>query len=155
MHQTQNRFKIGKSLAPKTRFANLPEANEVDFLRSVQVVLRDQTRAGQIESLLHKALADFRLYRLASADIQDLGVQSIPNLPSDDKWDGQTEWFTLSAFRHAVQILQKIPGLNGPPTSALQTLEGQPWLEQAFEADPREQTFNAMEAYPWAFRSDC
>ena len=147
VHQTQNRFKIGRSLAPKTRFANLPEADEVDVLRSLQVMLRDQTRACQIESLLHKALADFRLDRLAWYGVRDLGVQMLPSWAWDDVWDGETEWFALPAFRHAVEILWKIPGLNGPPVSALQTLEGQPWLEQAFEPDPLEQQFKAMQAY--------
>lgn len=147
VHQTQNRFKIGKSLAPKTRFANLPEAEEVDVLRSMQVVLRDQIRAGQIESLLHKALTDFRLDRLAWYGVLDLGVQMLPSWAWDDVWDGETEWFALPAFRHAVEILKKIPGLNGPPVSALQTLEGQPWLEQAFEPDPQEQQFKIMQAY--------
>ena len=147
VHQTQNRFKIGKSLAPKTRFANLPEADEVDVLRSMQVVLRDQIRAGQIESLLHKALADFRLDRLAWYGVRDLGVQLLPSWAWDDVWDGETEWFALPAFRHAVEILKKIPGLNGPPTSALQTLEGKPWLESALVPEPHEQQFKAMQAY--------
>ena len=147
VHQTQNRFKIGKSLAPKTRFANLPEANEVDVLRSMQVVLRDQIRAGQIESLLHKALADFRLDRLAWYGVQDLTAQLLPGWAWDDCWDGETEWFALPAFRHAVEILKKIPGLNGPPVSALQTLEGQPWPEKVFKPDPQEQLFAAMQTY--------
>lgn len=147
VHQTQNRFKIGRSLAPKTRFANLPEADEVDVLRSLQVMLRDQTRACQIESLLHKALADFRLDRLAWYGVRDLGVQMLPSWAWDDVWDGETEWFALPAFRHAIEILKKIPGLNGPAVSALQTLEGQPWLEEAFEPDPHEQQFKAMQAY--------
>jgi hypothetical protein len=64
----------------------------------------------------------------------------------------ETEWFALPAFRHAVEILKTIPGLNGPPVSALQTLEGKPWLEQAFEPDPMSSSSGHAGLQPGAVR---
>lgn len=131
VHLTQNRFKIGKSIAPTTRFANLPEANEVDTVRSLQVILPHQKRAGEIESLLHKALAEFRLDHLEWMGNTDMQTESTPGW--SDHWDGKTEWFALPALRHAIALLKKIPRLHGPQGTALQTLTGEPWPDQALE----------------------
>lgn len=125
VHQTENRFKIGKSIRPKTRISHLPERDSLDWARSLQVKLSDAKRAGQVESMLHKALAGFRLQRLPWNGSAALLVGA------DQYWDGATEWFSLPGLRHAIQLLRALPGLGQDDSEpAMQTLEGQPcWPE--------------------------
>jgi Meiotically up-regulated gene 113 len=94
VHQHDRRFKIGRSQAPVWRAQNLPEAPFIDWHNSLQVTFPNQSRASQIERMLHKALADFRL---------DL------TLSHRAPWDGSTEWFAQSAFRHAINLLRVTP----------------------------------------------
>ena len=61
VHATENRFKIGKSQSPVDRLAQLPEAGQIDGTQSLRVALPDRQRAGQVESLLHRGLAGYRL----------------------------------------------------------------------------------------------
>ena len=94
VHQHDRRFKIGLSQAPLARAQHLPEAPCIDWRSSLQVVFPNQSRASQIERMLHKALAGFRL------DLAALHRAS---------WDGSTEWFAQSGFRHAINLLQVTP----------------------------------------------
>jgi hypothetical protein len=125
VHQTENRFKIGKSIRPKYRIAQLPERTSLDWARSLQVKLPDARRASQVESMLHKALAGFRLQRLPWNGSATLSLKAHP-------WDGATEWFSLPGLRHAIQLLRALPGLAPDAAEqAMQTLEGKPcWPEQ-------------------------
>jgi hypothetical protein len=147
VHQSENRFKIGMSISPKTRFENLPEANDVDRVHSLQVLVRDQRRARQVETLLHKALADYRLRHVAWHDGPQLMASDKLGWTADERWDGFTEWFALPAFRHAIAIIKTLPGLNGHYSTAVQTLEGAPWTECAVEISPEEGRLAAVSQY--------
>jgi hypothetical protein len=138
VHQSENRFKIGKSWMPRRRLTSLPEADEVDLVRSLQVALPDRQRAGQVESLLHKALADFRLRRYDWGAVNDSDGKKRPADQQDglengqlggraQRWDGVTEWFSLPGLRHAIKLLQVIPSLSARNALRLQTLDGQPF----------------------------
>jgi T5orf172 domain len=94
VHQHDRRFKIGLSQTPLIRVQHLPEAPCIDWRSSLQVVFPSQSRASQIERMLHKALADFRL---------DLAAVYRAS------WDGSTEWFAQSGFRHAINLLRVTP----------------------------------------------
>ena len=93
VHGNGRRFKIGLSNDAWIRGHSLPEGLAIQWHRSLQVVLPSRTRAHQIESMLHRALAGFRL---------DLSKGA-------GGWDGSTEWFHQDAFRHAVNLLQVTP----------------------------------------------
>lgn len=94
VHQHDRRFKIGLSQAPLIRAQHLPEAPCIDWRSSLQVVFPNQGRAFQIERMLHKALAGFRL------DLKAMHRAT---------WDGSTEWFNQSGFRHAINLLRVTP----------------------------------------------
>ena len=94
VHQQDRRFKIGLSQRPLARAQHLPEAPCIDWRSSIQVVFPSQGRASQIEHMLHKALAGFRL------DLAAIHRTS---------WDGSTEWFNQSGFRHAINLLRVTP----------------------------------------------
>ena len=94
VHQQDRRFKIGLSQSPLARAQHLPEAPCIDWRSSIQVVFPNQSRASQIERMLHKALAGFRLDLTASYRTS---------------WDGSTEWFNQSGFRHAINLLRVTP----------------------------------------------
>lgn len=94
VHQHDRRFKIGLSQTPLVRAQHLPEAPCIDWCSSLQVVFPNQNRAFQIERMLHKALADYRL---------DLTAKYRAS------WDGSTEWFAQSGFRHAINLLRVTP----------------------------------------------
>jgi T5orf172 domain len=94
VHQHDRRFKIGLSQTPLIRAQHLPEAPCIDWRSSLQIVFPSQSRASQIERMLHKALADFRL------DLTAVYRAS---------WDGSTEWFAQSGFRHAINLLRVTP----------------------------------------------
>ena len=124
VHATENRFKIGKSQSPTDRLAQLPEAGQIDGTQSLRVALPDRQRAGQVESLLHKGLAGYRLQLSWMSASGMFKVQSQP-------WDGATEWFSLTGLRHAIDLLRAVPGLNDAEGALLQTLDGQPyWLDR-------------------------
>lgn len=94
VHAHAPRFKIGQSNDPWVRGQNLPEAGFIQWGRSLQAVFPSRSRAAQVESMLHRALAAFRLnYKLHKGAA----------------WDGSTEWFTQSGFRHAVNLLKVTP----------------------------------------------
>ena len=94
VHRHDRRFKIGLSKAPRVRAQHLPEAPYIDWHSSLQVVFPNQGRASQIERMLHKALAGFRM------DLAAIHHTS---------WDGSTEWFAQSGFRHAINLLRVTP----------------------------------------------
>ena len=94
VHRHDRRFKIGRSQDPWVRGQQLPEANFIEWERSLQCVLPSPARASQVERMLHRALAAFRL------NFKPLYLSG---------WDGSTEWFSQHAFRHAVNILQATP----------------------------------------------
>lgn len=118
VHATENRFKIGRSQSPATRLAQLPEADQIDRIQSLQVLLPDRRRAEQVESLLHKGLAGFRLQLSWLGDSDALKVDT-------SLWDGATEWFSLSGLRHAMALLRAVPGLTQDENPTLQVLDGQ------------------------------
>ena len=61
VHGNGRRFKIGLSNDAWIRGQSLPEGLAIQWHRSLQVVLPSRARAHQIESMLHRALAGFRL----------------------------------------------------------------------------------------------
>ena len=94
VHSHAQRFKIGLSQDAWLRGQNLREASSIHWARSLQVLLPSRMRARQVEQMLQKALAAFRL------DLsQGRGAA----------WDGSTEWFSIAALRHAVCLLQVTP----------------------------------------------
>lgn len=105
VHAHDQRFKIGLSMDPWTRAQNLPEAAFINWEKSLQVVLGSQSRASEVERMLHKGLAGFRLH------FKPL---------HQTLWDGSTEWFSQSAFCHAVNLLKVTP--TGGPQSELSEL---------------------------------
>lgn len=124
VHATENRFKIGKSKSPTDRLAQLPEAGQIDGTQSLRVALPDRQRAGQVESLLHKGLAG---YRLQLSWMSASGLFRARSQP----WDGATEWFSLAGLRQAIELLRAVPGLHDAEGTGLQTLDGQPyWLDR-------------------------
>jgi hypothetical protein len=128
VHATENRFKIGRSKSPATRLAQLPEAEQIDRTQSLQVLLPDRRRAEQVESLLHKGLAGFRLQLSWLGDSTGLKVET-------SLWDGATEWFSLAGLRHAMALLRALPGLTQQEGPVLQTLNGQTyWADRNSES---------------------
>lgn len=113
LHASQHRFKIGLSHDPARRAWSLPEAQDIARERSIQVLLPSHQRASQVERMLHKALAGFRMKLLA---------------PDGAAWDGSTEWFSLPGLPHAINLLKAMP-VDGDPgeLAQLQTLDGQPY----------------------------
>lgn len=134
VHATENRFKIGKSQSPTDRLAQLPEAGQIDGTQSLRVALPDRQRAGQVESLLHKGLAG---YRLQLSWMSASGMFKARSQP----WNGATEWFSLTGLRHAIELLRAVPGLHDAEGALLQTLDGQPyWLDRLDDhRSPQEQ----------------
>ena len=61
VHSAGQRFKVGLSIDPLTRFEQLPEAHDIDLTVTVVRRLPSQARANQVERSLHKALHPFRL----------------------------------------------------------------------------------------------
>ena len=55
VHAIEQRMKIGMSDDPLIRLRQLPEADQIDRVRSLRVELPNRQRASQVESLLHKA----------------------------------------------------------------------------------------------------
>lgn len=113
LHASQHRFKIGLSQDPARRAWCLPEARDIAWDRSIQVRLPSQRRAGQVERMLHKALAGFRLTLVD---------------PAGAPWDGSTEWFKLPGLPHAINLLKAMP-VDGDAgeLAQLQTLDGRPY----------------------------
>lgn len=113
VHAAEQRFKIGLSQNPTARACQLPEAQDLALERSLQVLLPGFQRAIEVERMLHKALAGFRM-RLEG--------------PAGQSWDGSTEWFSLPGLRHAINLLRVTPVDDDPSKLAqLQTLEGAPY----------------------------
>jgi len=135
IHDSQSRFKIGLSLRPVVRMQQLPEADDVAVDRSVRVELPNFKRARQVESMLHKALAGFRL-KLLDEDGQS--------------WDGSTEWFNLAGLSNAINLLRVMPVANEPFVLAnLETFMGEPYrhavaLDIPTPAKVRKQPFEDL-----------
>lgn len=104
VHRAEPRFKIGKANDPKARAAMLPEAPLIDHDRSVTALLPTQARAIEVERMLHKALAGFRLKLFDGPAIT---------------WDGSTEWFSVTGLRHAINLLRATP-LAGAESARVQ-----------------------------------
>lgn len=94
VHREEPRFKIGKANDPRSRTAKLPEAPLIDPERSVTAMLPTQARAIEVERMLHKALAGFRLTLFEGPGTT---------------WDGATEWFSVTGLRHAMNLLRVTP----------------------------------------------
>lgn len=123
-HAHENRFKIGRSDLPLRRLANLPEADQIDHIQSFRLELPDRRRAIEVESMLHKALASFRL-ELTWLNASTLGHQQV------QRWDGATEWFSLSGMHHVMDLLRALPESSSIQRIPLQTLDGQPYVVDA------------------------
>lgn len=98
VHRAGQRFKIGLSNDPLRRFAQLPEAHDIDVETSVARRMPTRARASEVERSLHRALAPFRL-------------------TLSERGDGYTEWFSLEAFSRAVAIIDAMPDLEAPSES--------------------------------------
>ena len=123
-HATQNRFKIGRSDAPLRRLADLPEAGQIDHVQSFRLELPDRRRAREVESMLHKGLAAYRLKLtwLNTSTHRDRQTQ---------RWDGVTEWFSMSGLRHVMDLLRALPETSAIQRVPLQTLQGEPYTVDA------------------------
>ena len=122
LHKANERFKAGLSQAPKVRAAMLPDATCIALDRSIQVEFASPGRASEVERMLHKALAGFRM-QVVGADGQ--------------AWDGGTEWFAMPGLRHAINLLRVTPlAGDGFEMAQLQTLEGEP----SWHSPPRMDT---------------
>lgn len=89
-HQHQPRFKVGISIDPLRRMSVLPESQDIDYSRSLQMKLPDVSRAGEVEYGLHLLLRPW----------QRLGPPG---------YDGRTEWFDIVAWPVAVSALEALP----------------------------------------------
>ena len=108
-HATQNRFKIGRSDVPLRRLAKLPEADQIDHVQSFRLELPDRHRSREVESMLHKALAAYRL-KLTWFNASTLRPYQTQG------WDGVTEWFSMSGLHHVMDLCGRCPSLQ--PSSA-------------------------------------
>lgn len=124
VHAKENRLKIGRSDVPLRRLSSLPEAEHIDHIQSFRVELPDRQRAREVESLLHKALADYRL-QLTFLNASSLHRYQLKG------WDGMTEWFRLSGMRHVLDLLRALPESTARQGASLQTLDGQPYVMDA------------------------
>lgn len=114
LHENQTRFKIGISGNTRKRAKDLPEADHIDYVHSVQVPFTTRARAVQIEAMLHKGLAGHNI----SIDV-----------PNGEQWDGATEWFSMAGLPLAVELLQIVPAHpNSAQAAPLLTLKGEPYL---------------------------
>ena len=123
-HAYEKRFKIGHSVLPLGRLANLPEANQIDHVQSFRLEFPDRRRARQVESMLHKALASFRL-ELASLIATAFSQQQVK------AWDGSTEWFSMSGMHHVMGLLNALPEFLPAQQIPLETLDGKPYVVDA------------------------
>lgn len=123
-HTFEKRFKIGHSVLPLGRLANLPEANQIDHVQSFRLEFPDRRRARQVESMLHKALASFRL-ELASLIASTFGQQQVK------AWDGATEWFSMSGMHYVMDLLRALPESLSAQQIQLETLDGKPYVVDA------------------------
>ena len=95
VHSAGQRFKVGLSIDPLTRFEQLPEAGDIDLTVTLVRRLPSQARASQVERALHKALQPFRLR-------------------ADHGGDGHTEWFQMDAFARAGLLIDLMPDAAEP-----------------------------------------
>ena len=95
VHSAGQRFKVGLSIDPLTRFEQLPEARDIDLTVTVVRRLPSQARANQVERSLHKALHPFRLR-------------------AEHRGDGCTEWFQMDAFPRATLLIDLMPDAAEP-----------------------------------------
>lgn len=99
VHRAGQRFKIGLSINPLSRFQQLPEAGDIDLTVTLVRRLPSKARAVQVERSLHRALDPHRL------QMQQRG-------------DGYTEWFRMEAFQRAGVMIDAMPDAV-PPAEAL------------------------------------
>ena len=138
-HAYEKRFKIGHSVLPLGRLANLPEANQIDHVQSFRLEFPDRRRARQVESMLHKALASFRL-ELASLNALTFSQQQVK------AWDGATEWFSMSGMHYVMDLLRALPESLPAQRIQLETLDGKPHLVEAplkFQKESDRRRFEA------------
>lgn len=98
VHRAQQRFKIGVSIDPLSRFQQLPEAGDIDLTVTLVRRLPSKGRAVQVERSLHRALDPYRL-QLAH------------------RGDGDTEWFGMEAFARASVLIDAMPDAVLPAQS--------------------------------------
>lgn len=99
VHRAGQRFKIGLSIDPLSRFQQLPEAGDIDLTVTLVRRLPSKARALQVERSLHRALDPHRLLL-------------------EQRGDGYTEWFRMEAFQRAGVMIDAMPGAV-PPAEAL------------------------------------
>ena len=90
VHRAGQRFKIGLSVDPLSRFQQLPEADDIDLTVTLVRRLPSKARASQVERSLHRALDPYRL------KLEHGGT-------------GYTEWFRMDAFQRASVIIDAMP----------------------------------------------
>ncbi len=95
VHSAGQRFKVGLSIDPLTRFEQLPEAGDIDLTVTLVRRLPNQARASQVERALQKALHPFRLR-------------------AEHGGDGCTEWFQMEAFARAGLLIDLMPDAAAP-----------------------------------------
>lgn len=138
-HAFEKRFKIGHSVLPLGRLANLPEANQIDHVQSFRLEFPDRRRARQVESMLHKALASFRL-KLASLIASTFSQQQVK------AWDGSTEWFSMSGMHYVMDLLRALPESLPAQQIQLETLDGKPYVVDAPQKFQKESDRRRYEA---------
>ena len=99
VHRAGQRFKIGLSIDPLSRFQQLPEAGDIDLTVTLVRRLPSKARALQVERSLHRALDPHRLLL-------------------EQRGDGYTEWFRMEAFQRAGVMIDAMPDAV-PPAEAL------------------------------------
>ena len=103
----RRRFKVGSSVDPVARAAQLPEfkAGLLDLPKSLALWLPTPMRAHQVERSLHRGLAPYRV-------------------PADHQGDGHTEWFAPAALLPAMRLLGQMPsGERGGGTLPIRPVE--------------------------------
>ena len=100
VHQAGQRFKIGLSIDPLSRFQQLPEAGDIDLTVTLVRRLPSKARASQVERSLHRALDPHRL------KLEHGGA-------------GYTEWFRMDAFQRASVMIDAMPDAVLPAEALL------------------------------------
>ena len=111
VHQAGQRFKIGLSIDPLSRFQQLPEAGHIDLTVTLVRRLPTKARASQVERSLHRALDPCRL------TVAHVGT-------------GYTEWFSMEAFQRASVLIDAMPDAVLP--AQVLTRQGGDWQRNEY-----------------------
>jgi hypothetical protein len=107
-----DQFKLGKSNSPELRSRGFAAYAQLDLDQSIQVQYSNSKRASQIERALHKALEPYRVAR-----------SEFP------QGDGCTEWFHMSAWSVAIDLIKLLPDEANGSLGEIQKFSGGTYID--------------------------